>query len=369
MLSAINKNSILNNTEVAEKQFLLKSTPKYVTIGAHAKCNANCVFCLGGKYPEFNLSIYKNLFENKLKNAFKNAEFVGFCGFGELVLMPDFIFFLRYIDLTLNENIKSFTTNGIHITPEISEILTDGRYSLMVSLHASNKKLHEALVRVKSFDKIVANISRLVALKKQKKSTLHINLVFLITAQNIDDLPDFIKFAKNLGVDRVTCNYVTVYSPEQLSMSCYFSKDKTNKILEDSENLAKEIDMELILPPKFMKYDKKDNPALCRDPWEFFYVETQGSVNPCCSAGEHIGYLTKDSFNDIWNGPGYEALRKSIAAGKTHLWCRHCLKYDLNNINDLRSHITFRPETQKEILEYIKKHKNEYPVPEETFKL
>jgi radical SAM protein with 4Fe4S-binding SPASM domain len=128
--------------------------------------------------------------------------------------------------------------------------------------------------------------------------------------------------------------------------------------------------MDLGLPPRFGKYPAPAPGAIrCHEPWNFFYVETQGSVNPCCYAGNHIGYLNETDFNDIWNGPDYVRLREGQVSGDIHTWCKYCFRYDVNNINDIRSHVTFRPETQRLMIAYLKEHTHEYPVPKENLEL
>lgn len=333
---------------------ITKKKPKYITIGAHYRCNANCKFCLGGDYPDFTFKIYKEFFEKKLLSIMRQAEHVGFCGYGEILLMPGITDFLDYINKkSLPSVTKVFTTNGLPLTEPIREKLVDGKYSLIISLHGSKKKLHEFIVGRKGFDKIKDNIKNLVELRNKKQSSLHINLVFLITNYNIDDLPDFIKMAGELGADRVTCTYLTVFSPEHLKMSCYFQKEKTRQILKIAGQIAEDSGLTLSVPPIFGCGDDGGG-QICDDPWNFFYTEVQGSVIPCCFAGGHIGYLNKTDFEDIWNGPGYLRLREGLLGKEPFKWCRGCYRYKKSNVDDIGSHITFRPEPRAEILEYIK---------------
>lgn len=347
------ENTNLNELEYRSQEIILRSTPRYITIGAHYGCNAHCVFCLGGKYPNFSMNIYKNLFEKKMLSVLKQAEHVGFCGFGEILLMPDIECFLDHINVTLDGAIKNFTTNGIALTPLTCAKLVQGKYAVMVSLHASNRELHERLTGTKYFDTIIKNIRRLIKLRKGNFQCPHVNLVFLATTLNISDLPAFVKLAYELNVDRVTCNYFTIYDKKQVKLSCFNEKKKTNAIFDEAESLARELGVTLILPPRFGSRGGGGGNPLCRNPWEFFYVETQGSVNPCCFAGDNIGLLNKTDFSSIWNSSGYTKLRAGLVSGKIHSWCRYCYQNDMANIDDIRSHITFRPKEQKRILEYI----------------
>ncbi len=326
--------------------------PRYITIGAHYRCNADCRFCLGGDYPDFTLRCYREFFEKELLPVMRDAEHVGFCGYGEVLLMPGITGFLDYINTeSLSGTVKVFTTNGYPLDSEIRERLVGGRYSIIISLHASNSKLHEMLTGRKMYEQIINNIETLAGLKKKRESSLHINLAFLLTTLNIGDLPDFVELSARLGADRVTCSYLTVFSRNQLPMSCFFHQDETLRSMEKAAKAAERSGLELILPPRFG--NKEDEPRICRDPWEFFYVEVQRSVLPCCYAGDHIGYLGESSFEEIWNSPGYIRLRKGLLSGDPYRWCSHCMNYRSSNVNDIRSHITFRHGVREELLEYM----------------
>ncbi|NLB35264.1 MAG: hypothetical protein GX817_05560 [Elusimicrobia bacterium] len=344
-----------------KRNIILSETPSYITIGAHYKCNADCIFCLGGDYPDFSLEFYKSFFEKKLLDVMRAADHVGFCGMGEVLLMPKLLEFLDYVNReSLPDVTKVFTTNGTPLKAAVREKLTDGKYSLIISLHASEPELHDFLLGKKSFDLIIENIKELVALKKKKNSNLHINLVFLMTRHNMDNLPDFIRFASEIGAERVTCGHITIFNIDQLKLSCFLEQDKTNRILDEARKVAEEVSMDISLPLYFG--EKDDSPQICDDPWNFFYTEVQGSVNPCCNAGNHIGYLNEDSFEDIWNGEGYIRLRRGFIEEKPYKWCRYCARYKKSNINDIRSHVTFRPETRKEIMDYLEKN-TDIPLP------
>ena len=357
-------NNSLKKFEIEQKKIELKSTPNYVTIGAHYGCNARCVFCLGGNYPNFSLKKYKEFFEPKIGHVLKKAVNVGFCGFGEILIQPEINEILDYLNKTLPRQAKAFTTNGISLNEAICQKLTDGRYDVMISMHAANAELHEKMTRTKKFNEIVNNIKRLVQLKKEKNSKISINMVFVITQENIGDLCNFIKFSKDLETDCVSANYLTMYEKDHVDMSVFWNKEKTNEILSQAEELRDKLSFSVNLPLKFQQYPKSENIS-CQDPWEFFYTEVQGSVNPCCLAGDHIGNLNDDDFETIWNSKGYKMLREGIVTGNIHNWCKNCLKYDKNNVNKLMAHITFRPETQKMLLEYIMRNNQKYKLKEE----
>lgn len=53
-------------------------------------------------------------------------------------------------------------------------------------------------------------------------------------------------------------------------------------------------------------------PSQCGNPWTHVRVDVEGKVHPCCFIDDVMGDLRSENFEEIWNGPKYIALRKSI---------------------------------------------------------
>jgi MoaA/NifB/PqqE/SkfB family radical SAM enzyme/GT2 family glycosyltransferase/glycosyltransferase involved in cell wall biosynthesis len=343
----LEENSNLNEQEYQQGKISLESTPRGIGIGAHWHCNANCIFCLGG-YPRFfDLHTYTHFFEKRLSGALLKAEFINLCGFGELLLMPRCEEFLDYINQTLPSSNKVLTTNGIPLSKTINQRLTESKYSLQISLHASDKRLHRMLTHTEAFDQIVNQIQSILSTRKNKSSP-SVNLVFIINTLNIERLPDFVKFASKLGVDSVSTNYMTVYTSAHLKLSCFFKQKIANRMLDEAEELAARAGLSLTLPPKFG--GNGSNYPKCPEPWQYLYVETEGSILPCCYAGAHIGYLYRDDLQEVWNGEFYKHMRSALVEGRDEGWCKYCYKNKPSNVNDIRSHISFRTDLQQKIL-------------------
>ncbi|MEE8179760.1 MAG: SPASM domain-containing protein, partial [bacterium] len=220
---------------------------------------------------------------------------------------------------------------------------------VQISLHASNSQLHKLLTKTDSFDRIVKQIEYLVSMRERKDRPT-IDLVFLVNTLNIENLPDFVEFAACLGADKVTCNYMTIYAQSHLKLSCFFKQEITNLMFQRAREVAEKSRIILNLPPKFGMEENSDRQPICSEPWKYFYVEAEGSVLPCCYAGEHIGYLHKEDFEAIWNGNLYKELRRSLVENDLQSYCKHCYKNNSLNVNDLRAHISFCPEIKEKIL-------------------
>lgn len=353
----------------------LGSTPRLVTLGAHNSCNAQCIFCLEGKYERFTLKLYRDFFENRMGHFIRQAEKVTFTGFGEILWIPGVEEFLGYLNETIPETEKIFTTNGTPLKPRVVELLLQSRYVIQVSLHASHAALHEKLTLLKDFPQILANLEGLSRLRRERglAGRLHLMLVNVVTTENIEDLPDFLRLAWRLQVPEVRCHYVTMYNADHIRLSCFFDQERTNRCIRKAQSALEEMralsrpeesaHFQAHLPPLFGEFPRVPAPSpmppsspVCPDPWQHVYVEGQGSVLPCCYWGEHVGNLNKgEELGEIWNGPFYQGLRQGMASGRPHPWCSVCVKYQGYNVDNLLCHITNRPNQQRVLLEEIQR--------------
>jgi len=345
----------LNQAEFREKKIILQSFPEGVTIGSSYKCNSDCMFCLGGEYRPFSLKLYKDFFEAHLGNFLAKASHVSFCGMGELLLTPDINSFLDHININLASKNKILTTNGLALSKDIAHRLIVSRYSLQISLHASNSLLHSHITGMeRGFGDIIRNIKYIVSKRKDKQSP-HIALVFLINTLNIEDLPDFIDLAASLGIDGVQCNYLTIFKQAHLKLSCFFKQAISNEMLDKAKQRAAELKVSLSLPPKFSQNNGSYFRSACNQPWKNIYIDTEGAVLPCCFSGEHFGGLGVEDILSIWNNEKYQQLRKGLISGNAIKMCQFCPNNDPANVNLLESHVSDRPEVQQEILGKDKK--------------
>ena len=214
----INFNRFLNSFEIKKGLKKLSSYPRYIGIGTHFFCNAKCIFCLGGKYENFNIDRYKKFFEEKLRNVLCNAEVVDFHGYGELLLMPGIDKFIKYINKSLPEQTKTIFTNGIALK---NWQFFNGKYNIVVSLHASNKNLHKRIVGVDSFDEVISNI---INLKKQKN--VNVTICSVLNKLNINDTENFVRLCAKLKVKNIILKYITIFDYKHFDLSVFM--DRTN---------------------------------------------------------------------------------------------------------------------------------------------
>jgi radical SAM superfamily enzyme YgiQ (UPF0313 family)/wyosine [tRNA(Phe)-imidazoG37] synthetase (radical SAM superfamily) len=348
------KNSILNDMEFEKQRVVLASFPKAFFLQFAGPCNSSCVFCSRGHdYEYFNLSTFKERIENKIAVQLALAQEFIFTGSGEFLRLSDWCNILNYFEERYPYIDKMFSTNGSSLRPEVIDLITShkSRYLIHASLHASNPKLHRALTRMENFENILSQIKYVLERRKKNKN-VRINLFFVATVLNIDDLPNFLRLAKQLGVDGVVVNYNYIYVPAQKYLSCYFKQDLTNRMFEEAKQTAQEIGINIRLPPAFGQnsYSKR---GICRELWSQIMFDEQGHVLPCDASGD-CNLQLKDNlyFGVIWNSEYYVKMRQELVElGHTACYQR-CHRANPVAVNLFSSHVIHRGRQDEKIDEF-----------------
>jgi MoaA/NifB/PqqE/SkfB family radical SAM enzyme len=348
------KNSILNDMEFEKQKVALASFPKAFFLQFAGPCNSSCVFCSRGHdYEYFNLSTFKERIENKIAVQLALAQEFIFTGSGEFLRLSDWCNILNYFEERYPYIDKMFSTNGSSLRPEVIDLITShkSRYLIHASLHASNPKLHRALTRMENFENILSQIKYLLE-RRKKNNNVRISLFFVATALNIDDLPNFLRLAKQLGVDGVVVNYNYIYVPAQKYLSCYFRQDMTNRMFEEAKQTAQEIGINISLPPAFGQNSYPQR-GICRELWSQIMFDEQGHVLPCDASGD-CNLQLKDNlyFGVIWNSEYYVKMRQELVElGHTACYQR-CHRANPVAVNLFSSHVIHRGRQNEKIDEF-----------------
>ena len=83
----------------------------------------------------------------------------------------------------------------------------------------------------------------------------------------------------------------------------------------------------------------------CQKPWTGLMVESEGSVKVCCFTSPYVGNLNQQSFEEIWNGPALQALRRSFLDGTPPEGCRTCFIFMQHQEQEAREALFFKPAT------------------------
>ena len=345
------ENVALNLREFEEKRIILASTPQTVFVQINAICNADCVFCSKGyDYPLFRIEDYLEKYGAQATPVLQRASRVILTGSGEFLGLPDAAKILRYFNSEFPHVDKYVATNASHLRPEVCELIAaaGSRYTLQLSLHASDRETHKLMMRYNLFDKMMGNVRHLMELKR-KHGNPTVNFMYVMTTLNAEHLPDFVRFAKEMGADCAMAGYFYIYEAQQKYLSLYFKQELANRAIDEARRVAEEIGMPVGLPPKFgQKEGEVQRPSSCSEPWHQVMFNPDGGVLPCDVYVAFHESLNDKSFGEIWNGPTYRSIRRALKGGSGCLTT--CPRHNPIGLNDWRSHVIHRHKDPAQIV-------------------
>lgn len=290
-------------------------------------CQLKCVMCPRtafihelGRNDNMPLETYK-----KTARYFSHAKFVYFTGWeGEPLLHKDIF---TMIEIAKESCSAGIVTNGVALTEETSRKLIElGLDFITVSMAGATKETHEKIRVGSDFEKICENVRMLLNFKTTKPE---VNLSFLMTKENIEELPSFIELAKDLGAKNVTApnlSYVaTPLHDEIKAFSCGTIHKNFLEKIKEAERTAKKYKIAFRAYPL-----STEEVFICEEnPLANIYISSDGYVSPCvylnfpmesfprifCGRNYAVkrtcfGNIAGEDLFDIWNKEEYKEFRR-----------------------------------------------------------
>lgn len=311
-----------------DKASSLEYVPEYplqLDFELNYSCNFSCPMCTWsvestsgkGKKTWFSFDVYKQVVDDGIKKGLKA---IRFNYINEPLMRKDIVKYVQYAkDLGVIDTY--FSTNGSLLNDEMSiALIESGLDRLQISIDAYTQETFDKIRVGGDLKKITKNIHRFIELRnKLKRRTPILRVNFVKTADNIDELENFIaywdKFADGIGVQ----NLISIIS----------DKDSTPSAKGNA---------------KFK----------CAQPFYHMTIRYNGDVLPCCAfygAEMPVAKLkieNKECFSDvdnlafdknkqseliistigeIWNGENMKFLRNIHNAGEywKHPVCNKCV--------------------------------------------
>jgi len=197
-------NRVLNQQEMQNRESRLESMPPSLGIDLHGVCNVKpaCVYCPWDHSKELEGDNVDTPFTHETLESFGpffdySTHLVN-CSIGEPFMMKNLDDLLD----TFEAQGKSIemATNGQILTDRNIEKLIDRDVNLFISLDAATPETY-ACLRNDTFDKIIANLRRLIAARDNNAGRPRINLVFMPMRINVHEIKGFVELCADLGVD------------------------------------------------------------------------------------------------------------------------------------------------------------------------
>jgi len=263
-------------------------------------------------------------------------------GIGEPLLNPQIFDIVAYLKTRVASVL--FNSDAISLTPTRARRLVEsGLDEYRVSMDAGTVATYLQLRGVDRFERVTANVARLVALQRELgRTTPRVSLWFTATRANIDELPAFVQLAADLGVGEVYVQRL-VFNGLGLATeaNALHGKLRARELarLAEAEALATRHGLVMRasgLTSPLASLRASDDDARpwsgCQRPWTLAYVTANGNVLPCCIspwvardyAGLILGNAFAERFEEIWDGARYQQFRTDFETTRAPDPCRGC---------------------------------------------
>lgn len=292
-------------------------------------CNFLCTICPSmredKKYarPKMTSALLENVLGEVLPRC--STMILGGNSLGEVTTHKEFT---RFTDDGFNRDgrIKMrLTTNGYRLG-ELAEQIAEKFIFVSVSFDGATASTYEA-IRKYPYDKIVANIRRLTSEREKRGTALKVGLGMTLLYDNLHELPALVELAADMGVDMVAGSYFIPNFASERYQCLYYHQKYANEVAEKAAERARELDVEFRMPrfrmpgQKLSKEELRPVHATCTLPETMVNISETGIVTPCCANPTIMGDLSKQSFEEVWNGKKYLRFREDVGSNP---FCRLC---------------------------------------------
>jgi len=308
------------------------------------RCNLLCTTCprtYADLEPEADMSW--ELF-TRIVDQMPNIARVVLHGVGEPMLVKDLPRMVRY--LKARGAYVLFNTNGTVLTARKGRELCDtGLDELRVSLDAADARTFLAIRGKDYFNRIVRNVRAFTEMQRRDGLSLpRVSLWLTGLKETLDQLPDFVRIAHDIGVCEVYLQRLVYFDRDAIGLARPDQALFEQLTGEEQENLDAATELARSLGIRFnasgateagesLARKADSNPwSLCRRPWTVMYFTANGRALPCCIApfsqrgyeNYTLGDATQQTLREIWNGPTYQAFRAALLSDAPPKSCASC---------------------------------------------
>ena len=291
------------------------------------RCDNRCLIC---DYPQEAVRRRKNgyeeLTEEELMQVVADFKTIGsssiaFTG-GEPLIRKDIFRLLHSVkEKGMLSNINS---NGNLLSKyDLAEELLKTEVDLInISVDGSTAEMHDHLRGVKGgFDKLCHAIENMNALKKEKGYKSMINVVTVISTENLKQVPDMLEFARKNKINRL--GFMPVHNFDFMDVNLQNQEpDWLEELDATIEMLKKEVKTGLIdnsveyLDLFRNCFFGKPLPLKCYAGYHTLMVNNYGELFPCfpwIEKGQKVGNIRETPIPEFWNSETYNEKRKEIS--------------------------------------------------------
>ncbi len=335
----------IKNLENAKRSFLdkqinINSYPLINYIESTRGCPFSCIMCCQESQSKKDIS---DMLLKKVEPHFKHLKILAIHGLGEPLISNKLDYFLdicKRNDICLHMN-----TNGFVLTKKLINKLLQVKLSIVISVHAGTASTYRKIMNydLSKLKKKLIHLNNLNKKRGHKENIL--TLSYIVMNENIDEIEDFLYFAKSVGIKNVRFMKL---SPNKRIMN---GTSRGEFHFKYGDQFNDEIKQKFLSNYSFLKNKAKKlgikvktnirlvNDSLMKEcvvPWfGQLQVIQNGDVKLCCNSGYIIGNLFDNTFEEIWNSDKIKSIRTEFKKGIIPSVCKDC-----NGIN-MKTYLSF----------------------------
>lgn len=309
------------------------STPCEAEIHLTHNCNLKCIHCFqessvtSDKNESLTAAQWSKVFDQFESMHMQSVIVSG----GEPMMHPEFTEIIRYV---ASKKISVMVlTNAMLITDDMTPHLKSANISLSVSVDGHNASIHEILRGKGTFCRLDKNLSLLV------REEIKVGLSFSIHSGNYRYLEEFIKYARDKGIQSIVLGVVEPSGRADVNDWLILkNKEMRQTHLFFNEIIEKYSDMKIDMPDMTMPVGNiEDKMIYCAAGTRRMAIRTDGMLFPCISAFNYnelaIGDLKKNTIFELWNRGKWDLYRGNISISEIESCCECQYRHQCNYRN------------------------------------
>lgn len=290
------------------------------------RCNFRCDHCQVTHWDKAVDRLTLQQFERILE-AFPRLSWLKLQGMGEPFINRETIDMLA--SASQRHIPTSFVSNG-SIMPESlrSRLSTLRGTKMMFSVDGATKDTFEAMRPGSNFQDVTANIRRLSDSQTDSRVP---PMAFwtVVTETNVHELADIVRLTSSLRVPELFFQIqVADWGKPAMAARTRPLRVTSTATLDDQLDKAARLAASLGVVLNIYRDNMLKTGEACSWPWRSTYIASNGDVVPCCvvadSSTMKLGNIFQTSFQEIWNGKAYRALREQMRSGNIPDYCKGC---------------------------------------------
>lgn len=318
----------------------LAPKPRWTEIEVTTICNKRCTFCEHTHWGSTQES--KHLWIDEYRHIIDQFDltWVHTTGEGSSFLNPDFY---KIIAENRRRNIPHYFVDHFDDMTEQSMhyILSQDVTGVYISIDGASPETYNPVRIGCDFNRVERNVRKFIELKmKNKKELPELNFRMVVTNENLQEMPKFVKLVKSFGGRRelgggARLDFVGVLNFDENEQK--FASVIPADLYRETIEAAKTCDFNVILSHIEPWQNPPSSQCIC---WLEPYILMGGDVIPCCTVlmsnnreylhSNAFGNLFNQTFDEIWNSPRYEEFRRIINDDRAPVpgFCVNCRGYD-----------------------------------------